>query len=159
MDQKSAGVMHRYSMFTILKWPPNTAKMIDGDMSLLRDTPRVNDPYMHHGGTCVTHVSWCMPGSLTSGFLWSRWRRKRSRYFRRMRNTPFCVSGKRLMQERPSYAPLSWRSILMCNKSTSSGTSLEGTPMFAPVTLHLTFNPLGSKCPWWQDVEAASEGP
>ena len=24
-------------------------------------------PDMHHG-TCMTHVSWCMPGSLTSGF-------------------------------------------------------------------------------------------
>ena len=30
----------------------------------------VNDPDMHHG-TCVTHVPWCMPGSLTCGFLWS----------------------------------------------------------------------------------------
>ena len=48
-----------------------------------------------------------------------------------------------------------WRSILMCNKSTFAGTSLEGTPMFAHVTLHRTFNPLGSKCPWWQYVEAA----
>ena len=35
----------------------------------------VRDPDMHHG-TCVTHVSWCMPGSLTGGFLWSRWRGK-----------------------------------------------------------------------------------
>ena len=26
--------------------------------------PRVSDPDMHHG-TCVTHVPWCMPGSLT----------------------------------------------------------------------------------------------
>ena len=41
----------------------------------------------------------------------------------------------------------SWWSILMCNKSTSAGTSLEGTPVFAHVTLHRTFNPLGSKCP------------
>ena len=38
--------------------------------------PRVSDPDMHRG-TCVTHVSWCMPGSLTSGFLWSRRRGKR----------------------------------------------------------------------------------
>ena len=30
--------------------------------------PRVSDPDMHHG-TCVTHVPWCMTGSLTSGFL------------------------------------------------------------------------------------------
>ena len=34
-------------------------------------SPQVSDPDMHHG-TCVTHVPWCMPGSLTSGFLWSR---------------------------------------------------------------------------------------
>ena len=34
--------------------------------------PRVSDPDMHHG-TCVTNVPWCMPGSLTGGFLWSRW--------------------------------------------------------------------------------------
>ena len=33
--------------------------------------PQLSDPDMHHG-TCVTHVLWCMPGSLTSGFLWSR---------------------------------------------------------------------------------------
>ena len=38
--------------------------------------PRVGDPDMHHG-TCVTHLSWYMPGSLTSGFLWSRWRRNK----------------------------------------------------------------------------------
>ena len=44
----------------------------------------------------------------------------------------------------------SWRWVLMWNNSTSAGTSLEGTPMFAHVTLHRTFNPLGSKWPWWQ---------
>ena len=27
-------------------------------------SPRVSDPDKHHG-KCVTHVSWCMPGSLT----------------------------------------------------------------------------------------------
>ena len=56
--------------------------------------PRVSDPDMHHG-TCVTHVPWCMPGSPTSGFLWSQWRGKRSRHSRRMRNPPFWVSAKR----------------------------------------------------------------
>ena len=56
--------------------------------------PRVSDPDMHHS-TCVTHVSWCMPGSLTSGFLWSRWRGKRSRHSWSMRNPQFYVSGKR----------------------------------------------------------------
>ena len=43
--------------------------------------PRVSDPDMHHG-TCVTHVPWCMPGSLTSGFLRTWWRGKRSRHSR-----------------------------------------------------------------------------
>ena len=37
--------------------------------------PRVSDPDMHHG-TCVTHVPWCMPGSLTNGFFWSQRRGK-----------------------------------------------------------------------------------
>ena len=36
----------------------------------------------------------CMPGSLASGFLWSRCRGKRSRHSRRMRNAQFCVCGK-----------------------------------------------------------------
>ena len=35
--------------------------------------PQVNDLDMHYG-TCMTPVPWCMPGSLTSGCLWSRWR-------------------------------------------------------------------------------------
>ena len=41
----------------------------------------VSDPDMQHG-TCVTHVPCCMSGSLTSSFLWSRWRGKRSRHSR-----------------------------------------------------------------------------
>ena len=41
--------------------------------------PRVSGPNMQHG-TCATQVPWCMPGSLTSGFLWSRWRGKHSRH-------------------------------------------------------------------------------
>ena len=44
---------------------------------------------------CVRHVPWCMPGSLTSGFLRSRWREKRSRHSWRMRNTQFYASVKR----------------------------------------------------------------
>ena len=38
-------------------------------------SPQASDPDMHHG-TCVTHVPWCMPGSLTSGFFWNRRRGK-----------------------------------------------------------------------------------
>ena len=48
-----------------------------------------------HASTCVTHVPWCMPWSLTSGFLWSLWRGKRSRNSQRMHNPQFyvCVRG------------------------------------------------------------------
>ena len=56
--------------------------------------PQVSDPDMHHG-MCVTHVPWCMPGSLTSGFRCNRWSGKRSRHSRCMRNSRFYVSGKR----------------------------------------------------------------
>ena len=54
----------------------------------------ISDSDMHHG-TCVTHVPWCMPGSLNSCFIWIRWRGKCSRHSRRMRNPQFYVSGKR----------------------------------------------------------------
>ena len=54
--------------------------------------PRVSDPDMHHG-TWVMQVPWCMPGSLTGGFVWSRWREKRSQHSRRMRKPQFSVSG------------------------------------------------------------------
>ena len=56
--------------------------------------PRVSDSGMHHG-TIVTHVPWCMPGSIYSGFLWRLWRGKRFRHSRRMRNLQFCVSDKK----------------------------------------------------------------
>ena len=54
----------------------------------------VSDPGMHHG-TCVMHVPWCTPGALTSGFLWSQWRGKRSRHSRRMpiHNFMYLVRG------------------------------------------------------------------
>ena len=69
--------------------------------------PSVRERNMHHG-TCVTHVPWCMPGSLTSGFFWSQWRGKRSRHSRRMRNPHLYVTGKRPMGEytSPRNAPV-----------------------------------------------------
>ena len=67
-----------------------------GNAGKISPPRRISDPGMNHG-TCVTHVPWCMPGSLTSGFLWSRWREKRSRHPWRMRNPPFYVSRKRPM--------------------------------------------------------------
>ena len=45
--------------------------------------------------TCVTHVPWCMPGWITGGFLWNRWRGKVSRNSQRMHNPQFYVSDKR----------------------------------------------------------------
>ena len=65
-----------------------------GDAGNVSPSLRVSDPDMNHG-TCVTHVLWCMLGSLFNGFLWSRWRVKHSRHSRRMCNPQFYVSGKR----------------------------------------------------------------
>ena len=65
-------------------------------------SPWISDPGMRHG-TCVTHVPWCMPGSLISAFLWSRCRGKRSQHFRHMRNPQFYVSGKRPIEGHVSY--------------------------------------------------------
>ena len=53
-----------------------------------------SDPGMHHD-TYMTHVSWCMPGSLNCSFLWSWWRGKHSQHSRSMRNPQFYVSVKR----------------------------------------------------------------
>ena len=68
---------------------------------------RVSDPDMHHG-TCVTHVPWCMPGSLTSGFLWSRWREKRSRHSRRMRNRNFPYLARGPWRHQPTMCYLDY---------------------------------------------------
>ena len=65
-----------------------------GMLGTFSPPPRLSDPDMHHG-TCAMHGARYMPGSLPSGFLWSRWRGKRSRHSRRMRNPQFYVSGKR----------------------------------------------------------------
>ena len=62
----------------------------------LSPSPQVSDPDMDHG-TSVTHVPWSIPGLLISGFIWSRWRGKRSRLSRRVRNTSYYLSGKRPM--------------------------------------------------------------
>ena len=84
---------------------------------------RVSDPDMHHG-TCVTHVPWCMPESLSSSFLWSRWRGKSSRYSPRMRNSEFYVSGKRPIQ----LAPIRFRQMDHC-RLVSGLSTLVGDKM------------------------------
>ena len=40
-----------------------------GMLETFSPPPQVSVPDMHHG-TYVTHVPWCMPGSLINGFLW-----------------------------------------------------------------------------------------
>ena len=85
---------HHYGAFT--RYAKLRVAHAPGMPGALSPPPRVSDPDMHHG-TCVTHVHWCMPESTTNGFLWSRWRGKRSRHSWRMRNPQFCVSGKRPM--------------------------------------------------------------
>ena len=64
-----------------------------GNAGAFPPTPLVSDPDMHHV-THVTHVLWCIPGSLTSGYLRRRWRGKRPRHSRRTRNPQFYVSRK-----------------------------------------------------------------
>ena len=88
----------------------------------------VSDPDMHHG-TCVTRVTWCMPGSLTSGFLWSRWWGKHSQ---RMHNLQFYVSGKRPMRHKIStqvgyvfYSKLIFKNIL---KKTAGNRTVTYCP-------------------------------
>ena len=68
----------------------------------------VSDPGMHHG-TCVTHVPWCNVGIANT-----RWRGKRSRHSRRMRNPQFCASGKR---------PIKLHTLCAC----ATPTAIEGT--------------------------------
>ena len=57
----------------------------------LQRKPRVSDPGMHHN-TCLTACA-----VQHAGIVNSRWRGKRSRHDRRMRNPQFYVSGKRPM--------------------------------------------------------------
>ena len=86
MSCGSHGTLDRYVNLQVAHAP--------GISATFSPPPWVSDPDMHQG-TCVTHVLCCMPGSLTSGFLWNRWRGKRSRHSRRLRNPRFYVSGKR----------------------------------------------------------------
>ena len=66
-----------------------------GNAGNVSTPPRFCDPDMHHG-MCVTHVPWCIPGSLTNGFpLKSVAGSPRNSW--RMRNLRFYVSGKRPM--------------------------------------------------------------
>ena len=82
------GTLARYEKLQVAHAP--------GTPGTFSTPPRISDPDMHHC-TCVTHVPWCMLGSLTGALLGSRWRGKRSGHSSRMRNPQFYVSGKRPM--------------------------------------------------------------
>ena len=96
--EENERTLHRDILFS-LSWASYQIRKIAG-CACTGNTGNVfparvgSDPVMHHG-TCVTHVPWCMPGSLTSDFLLIRQREKRSRHSRCICNPQFCVSGKR----------------------------------------------------------------
>ena len=70
--------------------------------------PQVSDPDMHHG-TCMTHVPWCMPGSLTRGFLYNRRRGKTIPAF------PGHAQPAILRIWQEAHAPIrNWQSISLC---------------------------------------------
>ena len=81
----------------------------------LQRKPLVSDSGIHHG-TCgdaraMMHV----------GIVKSRWRGKRSRHSRRMRNPQFCVSGKRPIHT-SSKGPRNHRVLCLQRKWLSSAT-------------------------------------
>ena len=116
------GPLNRYAKLRVAHVPG-----IPGTFS---PPPLVSDPDMHQG-TCVTHVPWCMPGSLTSGFLWCRWRGKHSRHSQRMRNPQFCVSGKRPMAY-PSWKGLAPVKLFCTITATASRWHRDGSPQLRP---------------------------
>ena len=67
---KLAGTIHRRWHGPITRYAKLRVAHTPGMPGTFSPPPWVSDPDMHHG-TCVTHVRWCMPGSLTRGFLWS----------------------------------------------------------------------------------------
>ena len=71
-----ARMLHTYDQGPLTRYVKMWVAHAPG-MSGTFSTPlRVSDPdivtWLH--GTCMMHVPSCMPGSLTIGFLWSRWR-------------------------------------------------------------------------------------
>ena len=67
VQYKGDGLLARYVKLRVAHVP--------GMPGTFSPTAWISDSGMYHS-TCVTHVRWCMPGSLTSGFLWSQWRGK-----------------------------------------------------------------------------------
>ena len=75
-------------------WVPNL-QMSYRDLILHGICPLTVGPLGERKLPAVRAVQGDCERGLTCGFLWSRWRGKRSRHSRRMRNPQFCVSSKR----------------------------------------------------------------
>ena len=61
---KCHGSLTRYLKLRVVHAPEMLGMFLP--QHRLQRKPLVSDPGMHHG-TCVTHVPWCMSGSLTRG--------------------------------------------------------------------------------------------
>ena len=94
LDISQCHITRYHTQYTLTRYVELRVVHAPGIPGTFSPPPRVSEPSMHQG-TCVTHAPWCMPGSLTSGFLRSRWRGKRSRHSWRMHNPQVYVSGKR----------------------------------------------------------------
>ena len=105
---------------------------------------RVSDPDMHHG-TCMTHVPWCMPGSLTSGFLWSQ---------RRGKTFPACPAHAqpailRIWQEAHGnpitlftpYSQMSPKSMVLVSTSIDNRITTTGFPILVSWHLYIKSGP------------------
>ena len=90
-----------------------------GNAGSVFPAPRVRDPDMHHG-TCVTHVPWCMLGSLTSRLPWSRWWGKHSGACA-TRNLTYLVRGP--YQFNIAWFQANTLQCKICSESTGSSIS------------------------------------
>ena len=84
---------------------------------------------MHHG-TNVTYLPCCKPGSLPSGYLWSRWQVKRSR---RMRNPQFHISGKGPICSTVSTYPDAWLCMVLFYDIFVNTNSISRTSRYLDV--------------------------
>ena len=103
---------------------------------------RVSNPKMHHD-TCM-HVPCCTKGSLTSCFLWSRWRGKGFLEFlhsRCMHNPQFYVTGKRPMD-------VTWYSSICMSTRHSRSGSAEWTTI-SKMDLFTRWNTKTQNCVHW----------
>ena len=116
---------------------------------------RVSDPDMHHG-MCVTHVPWCMLGSLTRCFLWSRLRGKRSWHFQCMRNPQFYASGKRPILN-AMWNPLQWDKYARDRYQKSNGR-LDWSGPLPSICFTWTTESAKRNCSFWTPSWVAGAG-